>query len=93
MVQTNLGQQALKAQARGDALAALTLILIDHDDPVRCPPPGRGPLDQGILPSGRLHVVDHLLRMGLAHIHHGQSSQMMVAELGAGAADVDRLAS
>jgi hypothetical protein len=34
MVPTNLGQQALKAQAGGDTLAALPSILTDHDAPL-----------------------------------------------------------
>ena len=80
MVQADLGQQALKAQARGHALAALALILINHDHPFGRPAPGDGALHQAILPCRGLHVLGDLLRVGLAYIHHGLSPQMMVVE-------------
>jgi hypothetical protein len=80
MVSADLGQQALKAQARGDTLAALALSLIDHDHPLGGPPPSEGALDQGLLPGCGLDVLHHLLRMGLADIHDRLSAQMMVAE-------------
>jgi len=69
MVSADLGQHALQAQARGDTLAALALILIHHDHPFGGPPPSDGALDHGLLPGGGLDVLHHVLRMGLADIH------------------------
>jgi len=81
MVQTDLGQQALEAQARHHTLAALTLVFIDNDDAIACPAPGNRSVHQAILPRGGFHVIDDLLGMGLAHIHDGLAPQMMVLEL------------
>jgi hypothetical protein len=73
MVQADFRQHALKAQACHHALATLALILINDDDAVSHPPQGDGAVHQGILPGRGLHVRNDLLRMGLAHIHYGQS--------------------
>ena len=81
MVQADLSQHALKAQACHHALAALALILINDNHAVSRPSPGDGAVHQGLLPRRGLHVLDDLLRMRLAHIYDRQSLQMIIVEL------------
>ena len=50
-VSAALGQQTLAAQARGDALAALALVLVEDDDPCRSPSRGDGPIHQSLWPG------------------------------------------
>jgi hypothetical protein len=92
-VSADLGQQALKAQARGDTLAALALILIHHDHPFGGPPPSDGALDQGLWPGCGRDVLHHVLRMRLADRHDRLSAQMMVAEFRPEATDSAWMAS
>jgi hypothetical protein len=81
MVQADFRQHALKAHTCHHTLATLTLILVNDHDTVARPPQGDGAVHQGILPGPGLHVLDDLLGMGLAHIHDGQSLQMIIVEL------------
>jgi hypothetical protein len=70
MVQADLSQQALKAQARHHTLATLALIVVNNDHAVSRPSHGDGSFDQGILPGCGLDVLGNLLGMGLTYIHH-----------------------
>src|SRR5262249_53093995 len=81
LVQADLGQQALKPQARHHALATLTLIVINDDDPIAGPARGDSRVHKAMLPRGGLHVIEDLLGMGLAHIDDSLAPQMMVLEL------------
>src|SRR5262249_11439780 len=87
LVQADLGQQALKPQARHHALATLTLIVINDDDAIAGPTPGDCTVHQAILPRGGLHVIEDLLGMGLAHIDDSLASEMRFLELRSPPAD------
>jgi hypothetical protein len=68
MGSADLGQPALKAQARGDTLAALAWIRLHPAPPRGGPPPSDGALAQGSLPGGGRAVLPPVLRRGLADL-------------------------
>ena len=70
MVQADLSQHALKAQARHHTWATLALIVVHNDHAVSRPSHGDGSFDQGLWPGCGLDVLGHLLGMGLTSIHH-----------------------
>ena len=87
MVQADLGQQALKPQARHHALATLPLIVINDDDAIAGPTPGDCTVHQTIVPRGGLHVIEDVLGMRLTPIDESLAPQMMVLELRRSPAD------
>ena len=74
-----LGQHALQAPARGDPLAALAWLLLQHDPPLGGPPPSDGALDHGLWPGGGRDVLPHVRRRGLADRHDRLSASRRVA--------------
>ena len=84
MVQTDLRQQVLKAQAPHGRLTAPTLIFIDDFDAILGPAQERGTMHQRVLPISRLAVFHDLLRGRLPDIDDGLSFQVPVFDFGRG---------
>ena len=72
VIEADLGQESLEAEPALRGLAAVPLVLVDDDHPVRRPAQGDGATSQVVLQGGRLAMLEHLLGGGLPHIDDRQ---------------------
>ncbi len=93
MVQADFRQHALQAPACHPTLAALALVCIHDDDAGARPPQGDGAVHQGLGPGRGLHVLDDVLRRGLAHLDDRQALQRIIVELRCDSSHASRLQS
>ncbi|WP_322973451.1 hypothetical protein [Actinacidiphila soli] len=63
-----IGDQALEALPVGGRGPGLTLVGVDHDDPIVGPAQRDCPAFEPVLTGGRLGVVDHLFQGRLPHV-------------------------
>jgi hypothetical protein len=82
MVETDLGQQLLKAQSPLGRGPALALILVDDEDAVGRPAEFDGPMDQRVLVLGGFPVLGNLLDCGLSDVDDGHPVEMPGLDLG-----------
>ena len=82
MVESDLGQQTLKAEPPFDGLTALAEIVVDGDDAVAGPAQRNGPVGQGVRARRGLFVIKYLLRSRLADLDDRQTVEMPGSELG-----------
>ena len=82
VVQTDLGEQSLKAQSSFGRGPALALIIVDDEDPVRRPTQFDRPIGERVLAVGGFLVLGDLLGGGLADVDDGQPVEMPGLDLG-----------
>ena len=82
VVETDFGEQPLKAQSPLGRGPALALILVDDENAVRRPTEFDGPIDEGVLAVGGFPVLGDLLGGGLADVDDGQPVEMPGLDLG-----------
>jgi hypothetical protein len=71
MIEADFGDQALKADPSFGMGARLAQIVVNHDDPIRCPPQVARPHYEAVLEARGLLVIEHLLWGGLADVDDG----------------------
>src|SRR4029079_8566920 len=81
-VETDLGEQPLKARSSFGRGPALALIVVDDEDSVRRPTELHGPIDEPVLASGGFLFLGDLLGGGLADVDDGQPVEMPGLDLG-----------
>ena len=77
MIKPDLGKQAMETMTPLGGGGGMTLVFIDDLDAVGRPAQLNCEIDEGVLTSGRLLVVENLLRAGLSHIDDRQTVQVM----------------
>ena len=82
VVETDLGQQPLKAQSPLGRGPALALIVVDDEDAVGRPTEFDGPMDERVLAVGGFPVLGDLLGRGLADVDDGHPVEMPGLDLG-----------
>jgi hypothetical protein len=82
VVEGDLGQQALEAQATLDGLAAAPQVVVDNQDAVARPAQGTGAVGQGVLAGGRFDVLEDLLGSRLSDVDDGETVEVPGLELG-----------
>ena len=76
MIQADFRKQPLESEPVIGRGCALTLILVDDENPFARPAEFNGPVDQSVLAVGGLPVLGDLLRGGLADVNNRQSVEM-----------------
>jgi hypothetical protein len=84
MLQSDFGNQTLEPLAPFCCGARLTSIFIDDQDAGFRPSPGHRPLDQTVVPPGRLLMLQDLLHRRLPDIHDGETLEVPSREFLAG---------
>jgi hypothetical protein len=80
--QTNVGQEALKAQTLVGRGPAFAQVVINDVHPLAWPPECHNPFDQVVLEIGTRRVAGHLAERGLADIDIGQLRLMHGRDFG-----------
>jgi hypothetical protein len=76
VIQGDFRKQPLKAEPVIGRGCALTLMLVDDENPLARPAELNDPVDQSVLAVGGIPVLGDLLRGGLADVNNRQSVEM-----------------
>jgi hypothetical protein len=79
-VQPDLGEEPLEPRSIGGRTATLAEIVVDHQDAIRPPAQGDGPVDELVLPVGRFTILEDLSLRGLANVDHRQAIEVTVVD-------------
>lgn len=82
VVEADLGQQSLEADAMFRRPRALPEVVVDDHDAIAWPTEPDGAAGQVVLQRGRFTMLGHLPRGGLTHVDDRQAIAVMAADLG-----------
>ena len=81
MLHGNFGEDPLKSTPLVGGPAAESLIVVDDQNPIPGPSPGRRQVGEGVLPFPRFAMIEDLLGIGLAHVDDDEAIEVPIQDL------------
>src|SRR5262249_13546403 len=80
MLHGNFGEDSLKTTPFVGGPAALSLIVVDDQNPIPGPSPSYRQVGEGVLPFPRFAMSEDLLGIGLAHVHDEEEIEVAIQD-------------